>query len=162
MRLCQRLQPRVFLGMTLTGLAHLYLEFLPFFSADPLKLCQVGWGASLYNYCQVSPEMFDQVQGMALAGPLKVIQRLVPKPLLCCLGCVLRVVVLMEGEPSPQSEVLSALEQVFTKDLCTFLCSFFPSILTSLPVSAAEKHPHSMMLPPPCFTIGMVPGLFQA
>jgi hypothetical protein len=42
--------------------------------------------------------------------------RLVPKPLLRCLGCVLRVVVLLEGEPSPQS-VLSALEQVFVKDL---------------------------------------------
>ena len=29
------------------------------------------------------------------------------------------------------------------------------STLTSLPVPAAEKHPH-MMLPPPCFTFGMV------
>ena len=36
--------------------------------------------------------MFDQVQVQALTGPLKNIQRLVPKPLLCCLGCVLRVV----------------------------------------------------------------------
>ena len=61
--------------------------------------------------------MFDQVQVRALAGPLKDIQRLVPKPILGCLGCVLRVVVLLEGEPSPQSVVLSALEQVFIKDL---------------------------------------------
>jgi hypothetical protein len=67
-------------------------EFLPFFFADPLKLCQVGWGASLH------------------------IQRLVLKPLLSFLGCVLRVVVLLEGEPPPQSEDLSALEQVFIKD----------------------------------------------
>jgi hypothetical protein len=50
--------------------------------------------------------MLDQVQVRALAGPLKDIQRLVPKPLLRCLGCVLRVVVLLEGEPLPQSEVL--------------------------------------------------------
>ena len=48
--------------------------------------------------------------------------RLVLKPLLRCLGCVLRVVVLLEGEPSPQSEVLSALEQVFSKNL-SVLCS---------------------------------------
>ena len=61
--------------------------------------------------------MFDQVQVQALAGPLKDIQRLFPKPLLRCLGCVLRVVVLLEGEPSPQCQVLSALEQVFIKDL---------------------------------------------
>ena len=59
------------------------------------------------------------VQVRALAGPLKDIQRLVLKPLL---SCVLRVVVLLEGEPSPQSEVPSALEQVFIKDL-SVLCS---------------------------------------
>ena len=58
-----------------------------------------------------------QVQVQALAGSLKNIQRLFPKPLLLCLGCVLRVVVLLEGEPSPQSEILSALEQVFINDL---------------------------------------------
>ena len=65
----------------------------------------------------VSPEMFDQVQVRALAGPLKDIQRLIPKPLMSCLGRVFRVIVLLEGEPSPQSEVLSALEQVFIMDL---------------------------------------------
>ena len=66
--------------------------------------------------------MFDRVQVRALAGPLKDIPRLVLKLLLRCLGCVLRVIVLLEGEPSPQVEVLSALEQVFLKDL-SVLCS---------------------------------------
>jgi hypothetical protein len=64
--------------------------------------------------------MFDRVQVWALAGPLRDIQRLVPKLLRRCLGCVLRVVVLLESEPSPQSEVLSALEQVFIKDLSVY------------------------------------------
>ena len=64
------------LGYDATSLAHLI------FSADPLKLCQVGWGVSLHSYFQVSPEMFDRVQVRALAGPLKDIQRLVPKLLL--------------------------------------------------------------------------------
>ena len=76
-------------------------------------------GASLNSYFQVSPEMFNRVQVRALAGPLKDIQRLVLKPFLRCLRCVLRVVVLLEGESSPQSEVLNALEQVFIKDLST-------------------------------------------
>ena len=71
--------------------------------------------------------MFDRVQVRVLAGPLEDIQRLVPKPLLHFLGCVLRVVVLLEGEPSPQSEVLRALEQVFIKDL-SVLCSFHLSL----------------------------------
>ena len=103
--------------------------------------------------------MFDRIQAHGLAGTLKVILRLVPKPLLRCLGCVLRVVILLEGETLPQSEVLSVLEQVYIKDLSVlcFAPSIFPSVLTSIPVPAAEKHPHSMMLPPPCFTVGRVP-----
>ena len=71
----------------------------------------------MHSYFQFSREMFDRVQVWALAGPLKDIQSLVPKPLLRCLGCVLRVVLLLEGEPWAQSEVLSGLEQVFIKDL---------------------------------------------
>ena len=72
------------------------------------------WGVSprLGGSFHVSPEMFDWVQVWPLAGPLKDIQRLVQKPLLHCLGCVLNVVVLLKGEPSPQSEVLSALPEV--------------------------------------------------
>jgi hypothetical protein len=77
---------------------------------------------SLHSYLQVSPEMFDQVQVRARAGPLNDIQRL-----LVCLGCVLRVVILLEGEPSPQSEVLSTLGQVFIKDL-SVLCSVHLSL----------------------------------
>jgi hypothetical protein len=34
-------------------------------------------------------------------------------------------------------------------------------ILTSLPVPAIKKHSQSMMLPPPCFPVGMVPGFLQ-
>ncbi len=44
----------------------------------------------------------------------------------------------------------------------------FPLILTSLPVPATEKHPHSLMLPPHCCTVRMllarwwvVPGFLQ-
>ena len=103
------------------------MEFLQFFCADPLKLCQVGWGALLHSCFQVSPELFTRVRVRALAGPFEDIQRLVPKSLLRCLGCVLSVVVLLEGESSPQSEVLSALEQVFINDL-SVLCSVHLSL----------------------------------
>ena len=83
----------------------------------------------MHSYFQVPPGMFDRVQVRALAGPLKDIHRLVTKPLLHCLGCVLRVIVLLEGEPPPQSEVQNALEQVFIKDLselCSILLSLNP------------------------------------
>ncbi len=48
--------------------------------------------------------------------------RVVPKPLLHCLGCVRRVIVMLEGELSVQSEVLSALNQAFIKDISVFSC----------------------------------------
>ena len=75
----------------------------------------------MHSYFQVTTEMFDWVQVWAMAGPLKDIQGLVPKPLLHCVGCVLRVVVLLEGEPSPQSEIMSTRES-----LCTLIRSSFP------------------------------------
>ncbi len=118
------------------------------------------------------------------------------KPLLRYFSCVLRVIILLEGKPSAQSEVLSTLEKVFVQDIPvvvvvtsdnkglllllqvpaklainlsihtyiqydiymihTWPHSSFPRLQTSRPVPAAEKHPHSMMLPPPCFTVGTV------
>ena len=107
--LWQRLQPWVFLGWRYKLGKPVFGEGSFSHSSLQIKLCQVGWGVSLHSYFQVSPEMFDRVQVRALAGPLNDIQRLIPKPLLLCLGCVLRVVVLLEGEPSPQSEVLSTV-----------------------------------------------------
>ncbi len=50
-----------------------------------------------------------------------------------------------------------ALWRRFSSRISLYLTAFiFPSIATSRPVPAAEKHPHSMMLPPPCFTVGTV------
>ena len=104
----------------------------------------------------------NRVQIRALAGQLKDIQRLVPKPLLCCLGCVLKVIVLLESEPRPSLRSW-ALWSRFSSRISLYFAPFiFTSILTSLPVPSAEIHPHSMMLPPPSFTIGMVPGFLQA
>ena len=66
--LWQLLQPQVLLGMMLQSWHTCIGEFLPFFSAEPLKLCQVEWGASLDSYFQFSPEMLDRAQFRALAG----------------------------------------------------------------------------------------------
>ena len=51
---------------------------------------------------------------------------------------------------------LCTLKQVLLKDLLYLAPFLVPSILISPPVPASEKHPHSMMLPPPCFMVGMV------
>ena len=67
---------------------------------------------------------------------------------------MLRVIVLLEGESSAHFEVLSAVEQVFIKDLSVLSAYIFLLILTSLAFPAIEKHNHSMMLPPPGSTVG--------
>lgn len=71
---------------------------------------------------------------------------------------MLRDTVLLKDEPLTQSEVKSTLERVFSKAV-SVLCCIFPSILTIVPVPAAEKHLHSMM-PPPRFIAGMVLAWF--
>ncbi len=115
--LWQQLQPQVFLGM-MQQVLHICICFLPVFSLDHLKLCPVGWGPSVDSHLQVSPKMSDWFQVPVLAGPLEDVHRVVPKPLLHCLGCVCRVIVMLEGELSAQSEVRSALNQVFINDIC--------------------------------------------
>ena len=112
-----------------------------FFSADPLKLCQVRWALWVDSHFQISPEMFDWVQVRALAGPLKDIQGVVPKPLLRCLGCMLKVIVLLEGEPLAQCEALSTLDPVLLRISLYFAPFSFPSTVTSPPSPCRWKTP---------------------
>lgn len=84
-------------------------DFKDFFSAEPLTPCWVGWGPSVDRHVQVSPKTFYWVGQSGLwLGHLRTF-RVVPKPLLHCYDYALRVIVLLEGEPLAQSEVLSTL-----------------------------------------------------
>lgn len=60
--------------------------------------------------------MFSQVQVSSWAT-----HKVVLKPLLCYLGCVLRVVLLLETEPLTQSEIQQDLEQVIIKDVSVYV-----------------------------------------
>ena len=60
-----------------------------------------------------------------LAEPFKGIQRIVPHLLLHGLGYVLRVSVVLEGEPSALCKVLNTLEWVFIQDV-SVLCRAVP------------------------------------
>jgi hypothetical protein len=121
------------------------VDFLPFFSADPLKLCQVGWGALLHSYFQVSPEMLDRVQVRALAGPLKDIQRLVPS-----YSCIVIAVCLgslscwkVNPLPSQRSRVLWSM--FLSRISLCFALFIFASILTNLPVPGQFLWPHVLV-----------------
>ena len=135
--LWQRLEHQVFLVMTLQAWHTCICGVFPNLLCRSSQALSGLMGSVTAQYFQVSPEMLNRVQVQALAGPLKDIQRLVPKSLLRCLGCVLRVVSYWKVNLRPSLRYW---------------------VLTSLPVPAAEKHTQSMMLPPPCFTFGMVTG----
>lgn len=97
--------------------------FRPFFSSNPLKVCQ----DVDHVWTDVSWFLQDWVQVQALARPFSDIRRV---SFLCC-GCVIRVIVLSEGEHSVRSEVLSALDQVFViavLHLASFSFPSFPSL----------------------------------
>lgn len=140
-------------------------DYLPFFLANPLKLGQVEWGPLVYSHFQVSPEMIDRVQ----------VQSRTFIELSLSHYCVILAVCLgslscwnLNLWPSLRSWVLS---NRFSVRISLYVAPFrYPSILSSLPVPAAEKPPHSMMLPSPCYTIGIgmvlgrlwtVPGFLQ-
>ena len=123
--LWQRLQPQAFLGVTLQTWHTCIWVLSPIIhcrSSQTLSgwmgivAAQIFSGFSRDVRLGSSPGFGWATQGHSETS--------VQKPLLHCLGCVLRVVVLLEGEPSPQSEVLSPLEQAFIKDL-SVLCSIY-------------------------------------
>lgn len=104
---------------------------LSFLFGEPLKLNRVGWSASVPSY--------------SLTGPL--IHRVVSKPFLCYLGCVLRVIVRLGENPLFQSEVRSALEQVIIEDVSVHVC-----IHLSLDPDRSPRSAGTVRLPPPPFT----------
>ncbi len=93
--------------------------------------CWIGQ-THIFRFLQI----FDWVQAQVLSGPLKDITVL-------CISysyCVLRVIVLLEGEPSAQSEVLNALDWFFMKAISIFWCiELFISTPMSPSVPAAEN-----------------------
>ncbi len=93
------------------------------------------WGSSAIPPCRSSPVLSGWMANVggqpflglsrdvrALTGPFKNSHGVVVKPLLRYFSCVLRVIVLLEGKPSAQSEVLSTLEKVFVQDIPVLGC----------------------------------------
>ncbi len=99
--------------------------------------------------------MSDWFQVSALAGPVEDVHRVIPKPLLHCLGCGLWLSFWnVNFQPSLR---FWALWTRFWLRISQCLVAFsFPSSLIISSVPAAEIHPHCKILPPPCFTVVMV------
>ena len=105
-------------------------QFIPLFLADHLKLCQIGWEASVNCYLQVSLQMFCGVYDWALAGPLKDSQEASP----CMTCCMLWVIAVLKV-----AQIWCVHR--FSSRTFLYLAAFItPLILTSLPVPATVKH----------------------
>ncbi len=126
------------------------LPAISLLTSSPLKLCLVGWGQM-----HISRLLQKYLIGFKLRlwlGHSRTLTAL-------CIShsCyVLRVIVLLEGESSAQSEVLNALNWVSLRPSQYFSALSFSSTLMSPSVPAVEKQPHSMRLLPAHFTFGMV------
>lgn len=110
---------------------------------SPVSNCRIssapsGWMGNVGSHPFSHLSM--DVQVWPLVKSLKVNNGVVLKPLLRYLGCVFGVTVPLKHELLPQSEVKSALQQVFNQHVSILYC-----IHRSL-------YPDSMMLPPPCFS----------
>ncbi len=104
-------------------------------TCSPLKLCQVGWGQThIFRFLQKYLIGFNPRLWL---GHSRTFTELSVSH--SC--CVLRVIVLLEGEPSAQYEVLNALDWVFIKAISIFGPLSFSSTLTSSSVPAAENSP---------------------
>ena len=88
--------------------------------------------------------------------PLHNIYLVVFKPFLCSF----RVIVFLENKyvrVRVRLNILSLSSIPSSSRISLYFGAFIlPSTFTSLPEPAAKKHPHSMMLPPPCFMLGRV------
>ncbi len=81
----------------------------------------------------------------------------VVKPLLRYFSCVLRVIVLLEGKPSAQSEVPEHSGEGFHPAYpCTWPHSSFPRLQPVVLSLQLKTPPHSICCHPPCFTVGTV------
>ncbi len=119
-------------------------------TSSPLKLCQVGWGQMhIFRFLQ---KYLIAFKPRLWLGHSKTFTELSVSH--SC--CVLRVIVLLEGEPSAQSEVLNALGWVFIKAISIFWCIelFFYSDESLSP--CRWKTAPQLKLQPAHFTFGMV------
>ena len=63
------------------------------------------------------------------------------KPLECCFSSMLRVIVLLEGEPPSQSQIFGGLKQVSLMNFPLFSIIHHSFNSDQFPVPADEKHP---------------------
>ncbi len=115
-----------------------------------LKLCHVGWGQThIFRFLQKYLIGFNPRLWLGHSRTFTELS-------LSHSCCVLRVIVLLEGEPSARLRFWMLWTGFSLRLSLYFGALSFSSTLTCPSVPAAEKQPHSMRLLPAHFTFGML------
>ncbi len=105
---------------------------------------------------QQGPEVFNGVEVWGLAGPLQDVDMVHPEPCLHPLCRVLGSLSCWNTKCHPKCSSHAEVQR-FLANISLYITPFIlPLMRTRWPVPELEKQPHSMMLPPPCFAVGMV------
>ncbi len=116
----------------------------PLFFSKTLRICQIARASPVHKPLQITPQIFKRF-GSGLWLGLSFVNLDVCFRLSCWKMKFLFIFRFL------------AEAWRFYASIDWYLELFIiPSTLTKSPVPAEEKQPRSMMLPPPCFTVGMV------
>ena len=128
---------------------------LPSFLADPLQFCQVGWWTSVDSHVPGLSRDAQLGLGQGSGWVSQEWSELFPKPLLCYFSCAQGHCLVGRWTFGPVwgPEDISVLGRIHLSFNCT---------QSSCPCSWNPPPPHSMLLPPPCVTVGIVLGRWWA
>ncbi len=135
---------------------HLRRDFIPLIFADPLQVINISRLTFGNSNLQLPPQIFYGIMVWRLARPLRDLNVLLLEPLLCCLGHVFWVIVMLEYLSTSHNPFSIPWQALMPWSWWCMALSIVPLNRCSCPVPLAEKHPQSIIFPPPCLTVGMV------
>ncbi len=113
--------------------------------------------------CRLSTRSFSSLHRFSIGfrsgdwlGHSKILKCFLWRDSLVALAVCLGSLSCWKTQPRPIFNALTEIRRLLAKISRYMAPSILPSIQCSRPVPFAEKHPQSMMFPPPCFTVGMV------
>ena len=128
---------------------NLWRYISPLCNAHFFKLCKI-LRTSLPDVILCSPKMLDWIEARGLAWPLENIYFPLTKPFTGSVYRVLKVVVLLERVLNK----LFALGMGLSSNTCRYTApSVLPPMMWGAPLLCEVRQTHTIIPPPPCFTV---------
>ena len=116
----------------------------------------------IHSHLKFFPKIFYGFEVWRLTRPFQNINTIILKPFLSTFSCVLRIVVLLKCRFAVKLQCYHTPQKVSRQNVLIFKAFIFPSMISISPTLLDAKHPHSITLPPPNFTVGIVLFGWQA